>query len=335
MSDNILSQAEIDALLNGDSASADAVEQTASGENEIRPYDPNTQRRVVRERLQSLEIINERFARQFRMGLFNMLRRSPDITVGAIKIQPYHEFARNLSVPTNLNLVHLKPLRGTALFAFEPSLVYIAVDNLFGGDGRFPTKVEGREFTHTEQRIINRMLKLALDAYRDAWDSIFKIEVEYVRSEMQVKFTNITTSPNDIVVTTPFQVEIGALTGEFNICIPFAMIEPLRERLTNPPVENARQEDSQWRESLVKQVQHSELELVANFVDIPLRLSKILELKSGDVLPIEKPERLIVHVDGVPVLTSQYGTLNGQYALRVEHLINPVLTALDEEKPNE
>ncbi|MBD2812149.1 flagellar motor switch protein FliM [Xenorhabdus sp. Vera] len=335
MSDNILSQAEIDALLNGDSASTDDVEQTASGESEVRPYDPNTQRRVVRERLQSLEIINERFARQFRMGLFNMLRRSPDITVGAIKVQPYHEFARNLAVPTNLNLVHLKPLRGTALFAFEPSLVYIAVDNLFGGDGRFPTKVEGREFTHTEQRIINRMLKLALDAYRDAWDSIFKIEMEYVRSETQVKFTNITTSPNDIVVTTPFHVEIGALTGEFNICIPFAMIEPLRERLTNPPVENVRQEDGQWRKSLVKQVQHSELELVANFVDIPLRLSKILELKAGDVLPVEKPERLIVHVDGVPVLTSQYGTLNGQYALRVEHLINPVLTALDEEKPNE
>ncbi|MCW7550163.1 flagellar motor switch protein FliM [Photorhabdus sp. P32] len=334
MSDNILSQAEIDALLNGDSASDDA-ENTASRENEVRPYDPNTQRRVIRERLQALEIINERFARHFRMGLFNMLRRSPDITVGAIKIQPYHEFARNLAVPTNLNLVHLKPLRGTALFAFAPSLVYIAVDNLFGGDGRFPTKVEGREFTHTEQRVINRMLRMALDSYRDAWSAIFKIEVEYVRSEMQVKFTNITTSPNDIVVTTPFQVEIGALSGEFNICIPFAMIEPLRERLTNPPLDNVRQEDSLWRESLVKQVQHSELELVANFVDIPLRLSKILQLQPGDILPIDKPERLIVHVDGVPVLTSQYGTLNGQYALRVEHLINPVLNALDEEQPNE
>ncbi|MCW7760389.1 flagellar motor switch protein FliM [Photorhabdus luminescens] len=334
MSDNILSQAEIDALLNGDSASDDA-ENTASRENEVRPYDPNTQRRVIRERLQALEIINERFARHFRMGLFNMLRRSPDITVGAIKIQPYHEFARNLAVPTNLNLVHLKPLRGTALFAFAPSLVYIAVDNLFGGDGRFPTKVEGREFTHTEQRVINRMLRMALDSYRDAWSAIFKIEVEYVRSEMQVKFTNITTSPNDIVVTTPFQVEIGALSGEFNICIPFAMIEPLRERLTNPPLDNVRQEDSLWRESLVKQVQHSELELVANFADIPLRLSKILQLQPGDILPIDKPERLIVHVDGVPVLTSQYGTLNGQYALRVEHLINPVLNALDEEQPNE
>lgn len=105
-----------------------------------------------------LEIINERFARQFRMGLFNLLRRSPDITVGAIRIQPYHEFARNLPVPTNLNLIHLKPLRHGSGGVLT-SLVFIAVDNLFGGDGRFPTKVEGREFTRTEQRVINRMLK--------------------------------------------------------------------------------------------------------------------------------------------------------------------------------
>lgn len=227
MSDSILSQAEIDALLNGDSDNAkpDSEVPLAGSESDVRPYDPTTQRRVVRERLQALEIINERFARQFRMGLFNLLRRSPDITVGAVKIQPYHEFARNLPVPTNLNLIHLNPLRGTALMVFAPSLVFMAVDNLFGGDGRFPTKVDGREFTHTEQRVIKRMLRLALDAYRDAWSAIYKLEVEYVRSEIQVKFTNITTSPNDIVVTTPFTVEVGALSGEFNICIPFSMIE--------------------------------------------------------------------------------------------------------------
>ncbi|QCR35823.1 flagellar motor switch protein FliM [Nissabacter sp. SGAir0207] len=335
MGDSILSQAEIDALLNGDSSSSDEPAAVTGNESDVRPYDPTTQRRVVRERLQALEIINERFARHFRMGLFNLLRRSPDITVGGIKIQPYHEFARNLPVPTNLNLVHLKPLRGTALFVFEPSLVFIAVDNLFGGDGRFPTKVEGREFTHTEQRVIKRMLRLALEAYGDAWSAIFKIDVEYVRAEMQVKFTNITTSPNDIVVTTPFHVEIGALSGDFNICIPFAMIEPLRELLTNPPLENSSREDNHWRETLVNQVQHSELELVANFAEIPLRLSQILKLQPGDVLPIEKPDRLIAHVDGVPVLTSQFGTLKGQYALRVEHLINPILNSLNEEQPNE
>ena len=110
MGDSILSQAEIDALLNGDSEVKDEPTSGVTSDNDIRPYDPNTQRRVVRERLQALEIINERFARHFRMGLFNLLRRSPDITVGAIRIQPYHEFARNLPVPTNLNLIHLKPV---------------------------------------------------------------------------------------------------------------------------------------------------------------------------------------------------------------------------------
>lgn len=333
MGDNLLSQAEIDALLNGDADGGESPQSETAGAPQVRPYDPNTQRRAVRERLQALEIINARFARQFRMGLFNLLRRSPDITVGAIRIQPYHEFARNLPVPTNLNLIHLKPLRGTGLFVFSPELVFIAVDNLFGGDGRFPTKVEGREFTPTEQRVIHRMLKLALESYRDAWKAINPLDVEYVRSEMQVKFTNITTSPNDIVVNTPFHVEIGNLSGEFNICLPFSMIEPLRELLVNPPLENARREDALWRENLVRQVQHSELELVANFTDISLRLSQILTLKPGDVLPIDKPERIIAHVDGVPVLTSQYGTVSGQYALKVEHLINPILNSLNEEPP--
>lgn len=215
---------------------------------------------------------------------------------------------------------------------FSPSLVFIAVDNLFGGDGRFPTKVEGREFTHTEQRVINRMLKLALEGYSDARKAINPLEVEYVRSEMQVKFTNITTSPNDIVVNTPFHVEIGNLTGEFNICLPFSMIEPLRELLVNPPLENSR---TKIRTGAITRapVQHSQLELVANFADISLRLSQILKLNPGDVLPIEKPDRIIAHVDGVPVLTSQYGTLNGQYALRIEHLINPILNSLNEEQP--
>lgn len=119
MGDSILSQAEIDALLNGDSDNNDDPKPGIGGDSDIRPYDPNTQRRVVRERLQALEIINERFARQFRMGLFNLLRRSPDITVGAIRIQPYHEFARNLPVPTNLNLIHLKRCAAPVWWCFR------------------------------------------------------------------------------------------------------------------------------------------------------------------------------------------------------------------------
>ncbi|WP_241573260.1 flagellar motor switch protein FliM [Rosenbergiella nectarea] len=329
MADTSLSQAEIDQLLNGDSGKTETITEN-SDPNSVRDYDPTTQRRVVRERLQALEIINERFARQFRMGVFNLLRRSPDITVESIDIQPYQEFARNMPVPTNLNLLHMKPLRGTALIVFSPSLVFIVVDNLFGGDGRFPTKVEGREFTYTEQRVIRRLLTLALDNYQEAWQAIYPLTMEYVRSEMQVKFTNITTSPNDIVINTTFQVEISNLVGHFNICIPFSMIEPLRELLVNPPLENSQQEDCLWRENLVNEVQQSPLEVTARLTELSITLRQIMSLQVGDVLAIDSPENIIATVDNVPVFTASHGIHRDQYALSVNQLIKPLLSTLQE-----
>ncbi len=320
VSENLLSQAEIDCLLNGGSGTDDKAVTGSPGQDAIRPYDPNTQRRVIRDRMQSLEIINERFARQFRMHIFNLMRRNPDVTAGPIRIQPYHEFARNLAVPTNLNLVHLNPLRGTALFAFSPHLVSMAVDNLFGGDGRFPTKVDGREFTPTEQRIIRRIMSMAIDAYDEAWCSIFKLQTQFVRSETQIKFTNITSSPNDIVVTTTFTIEIGSHMGEMNICIPFSMIEPLRELLTNPPCERSVYENEKWHNTLSVQVQETELELVARLADIPTQVSRIMTLKVGDVISLEKPERVQVFSDGHPVFNGEYGLLNKQLAVKVDRI---------------
>ncbi|HAV1973015.1 flagellar motor switch protein FliM [Enterobacter hormaechei] len=330
MADSFLSQDEIDRLLNADTESPDDL-HGSMGDAGIKPYDPNTQRRVIRERLHSLEIINERFARQFRMGLFNLLRRSSDITAGNIKIQPYHEFARNLPVPTNLNLLHLNPLRGTALMAFSSGLVFMAVDNLFGGDGRFPTKADGREFTPTEQRVIHRMLTMAREAYEFAWGSIYKIKTEYIRSEIQVKFTNITSSPNDVVVTTPFSVEIGSHRGEFNICIPFSTIEPLRELLSNPPMDNSRHEDSEWRSMLASQMRETELELVAQFADINTRLSNVMKIKKGDIIPLDKQEFIEANVGSVPVFTAKYGSVNNQYALKVDRMNQPALKSFNKE----
>lgn len=330
MADSFLSQDEIDRLLNADAESSSELHNSRS-DGGIKPYDPHTQRRVIRERLHSLEIINERFARQFRMGLFNLLRRSPDITAGNIKIQPYHEFARNLPVPTNLNLLYLNPLRGTSLMAFSPGLVFMAVDNLFGGDGRFPTKADGREFTPTEQRVIHRMLSMAREAYEFAWSSIYKIKTEYIRSEIQVKFTNITSSPNDVVVTTPFSVEIGSHRGEFNICIPFSTIEPLRELLSNPPMDNSRHEDTHWRGMLASQMRETELELAARFADIGTRLSNVMQMKKGDIIGLDKQELIEASVGGVPVFTARYGAVNNQYALKVEQMIQPSLLSLNKE----
>src|ERR1051325_2124626 len=148
MADNFLSQEEVDALLkgvNGDQDDAQQQEDVAG----VRTYNLATQERIVRGRMPTLEIINERFARLLRIGLFNFVRRTAEISVGPVRVLKYSEFVRNLVVPTNLNLVQVKPLRGTGLLIFNPDLVYLIIDNLFGGHGQFHTRVEGRDFTLT------------------------------------------------------------------------------------------------------------------------------------------------------------------------------------------
>ena len=319
MADNFLSQEEVDALLkgvNGDQDDAQAPEEAAG----VRTYNLATQERIVRGRMPTLEIINERFARLLRVGLFNFLRRSAEVSVGSVRVSKYSEFIRNLVVPTNLNLVHMKPLRGTALMVFDPGLVFLLVDNLFGGDGRFHTRVEGRDFTQTEQRIILRILDIVFEAYTKSWEPVFPVEFEYIRSEMNTQFANIAT-PNEVVVASTFTVELGSVSGQIHFCMPYSMIEPIRDALTSSLQGEALEVDKRWIRLMTQQIQIAEVELVASLGTARVSFDEILNMKVGDIIPLSIPELIQATVDSVPVMDCTYGVLNGQYALKVEKLL--------------
>lgn len=319
MSDDILSQEEVDALLRGMTGEAEepVVEETTTG---IRPYDIGRQERIVRGRMPTLEIINERFARNFRIGLFNLIRRTAEISVGPVSVIKYSEFVRNLVVPTNLNLVHMPPLRGTALFVFDPNLVFLVVDTMFGGDGRFHMRVEGRDFSLAEQRIIHKMLEVVFEEYEKAWAPIHPVRFEYVRSEMHTQFANIAT-PTEIVVVTTFNIELGAGGGEFHVCIPYSMIEPLRDQLMSPMQADRAEMDERWLAQLRQQVQDAQVELVANLGQTVITLRQIMELKVGDVIAMDIPDTVVAQVDGVPLYECQYGQFNGRYALKIKRIL--------------
>ena len=319
MADNFLSQEEVDALLkgvNGDQDDISAPEDTSG----VRTYNLATQERIVRGRMPTLEIINERFARLLRIGLFNFLRRSAEVSVGSVRVSKYSEFIRNLVVPTNLNLIHMKPLRGTALMVFDPGLVFLLVDNLFGGDGRFHTRVEGRDFTQTEQRIILRILDIVFEAYTKSWEPVYPIEFEYIRSEMNTQFANIAT-PNEVVVSSTFTIELGPVSGQIHFCMPYSMIEPIRDALTSSIQGEALEVDKRWIRLMTQQIQVAEVELVAELGHGKANFDEILNMKVGDVIPISVPETIQATVDGVPVMECSYGVSNGQYALKVEKLL--------------
>ena len=325
MAESFLSQDEVDALLKGVTGETDdapADNQDAAG---VRPYNLATQERIVRGRMPTLEIINERFARQLRIGLYNFLRRGVEISVGPVKVSKYSEFIRNLVVPTNLNLVQFKPLRGTALMIFNPDLVFLMVDNLFGGDGRFHTRIEGRDFTQTEHRIIQRALGIVFECYSKSWEPVYPVSFEFMRSEMNTQFANIAT-PNEVVVHITFAIELGQNSGEMHFCLPYPMIEPIKDLLTSSLQAENLEVDKRWLRLMRQQVQLAEVELVADLGTARVSLRDIVNLKAGDVIPLTIPPTVEAKVDGVPVMECAYGKFNGQYTLRVERLLSPSST---------
>jgi len=317
MSESFLSQEEVDALLEGVTGeSQKSVEETPEAGG-VRAYNMSSQERIVPGRMPTMEIVNERFARNLRIGLFNFIRRSPEISVGPVQVQRYSAFLRELAVPTNFNIVSIRPLRGSGLIVCEPALVFGVIDTLYGGIGKFQTRIEGRDFSATEQRVINRLVDVITQEYKKAWRGIYPIELEYQRSEMQPQFANIAT-PSEIVISTSFQLEIAEITGSVHFCMPYATMEPIRDVLYSSTQGDSIEMDRRWVNVLTKEIQAAEVTLVAELARADATVEQLLAMKPGDFIELERESRIEASVDGVPVFECQYGTHNAKYAIRID-----------------
>lgn len=317
MSDSYLSQEEIDALLEGVTGESQKLAKEEEPTDGVRTYNLSSQERIVRGRMPTMEIVNERFARNLRVGLFNFIRRSPEVSVGAVTVQKYSAFLRELVVPTNFNIMAVRPLRGNGLIVCEPTLLFGVIDSLFGGSGKFHTRIEGRDFSPTEQRVINRLVDVTAEEYAKAWKGVYPLELVYQRSEMQPQFATIAT-PSEIVVSTSFTLEIGDLTGSLHICIPYSTLEPIRDVLYSSVQGDAIEVDRRWVRVLGQELQAAEVTLVAELATADTTVEQLLSMKVGDFIELDRQTIVEARIDGVPLFECQYGTHKGKYALKIE-----------------
>lgn len=317
MSESFLSQEEVDALLEGVTGESQKEVEQAAQKGEVRPYDISSQERIVRGRMPTMEIVNERFARNLRLGLFNLIRRTPEISIGSIAVQRYGAFLRELTVPTNFNIMAVRPLRGNCLIVCEPALIFGVIDTLFGGTGKFQTRIEGRDFSATEHRVIARLIKVVSDEYKKAWKGIYPIELEYQRSEMQPQFANVAT-PSEVVICTAFQLEIGDVTGAIHFCMPYATLEPIRDVLYSSTQGDSMEVDRRWVNVLTHEIQAVEITMVAELARTRTTVEQLLSMKAGDFIELERSPRIQATIDGVPMFECQYGTHNTKYAIRID-----------------
>jgi len=312
---DLLSQDEIDALLHGvDDVEEDDVTEV-SGDSAL-DFDFSSQDRIVRGRMPTLELVNERFARHLRISLFNMMRRTAEVSVNGVQMIKFGEYVHTLFVPTSLNMVRFRPLKGTGLVTMEARLVFILVENFFGGDGRYHAKIEGREFTPTERRIIQMLLKIIFEDYHEAWGPVMDAEFEYLDSEVNPAMANIV-SPTEVIVVSSFHIELDGGGGDFHIAMPYSMLEPIRELLDAGVQSDKEDTDLRWNKALRDEIMDVDVGMSVSLLETDVSLRDMMDFKKGTIIPIDMPEHALVNIEGLPTYRAKLGRSGDNIAIKI------------------
>lgn len=315
----VLSQEEVDALLKGMSGGGiDAEDEGAPAIQDYTAYDFTNQTRVIKTKMPTFEAINDQFMRNFRVTMTTTLRRMVDVYTKPIDICKFTDFSKNLPVPSSLHIFRMEPLRGTALFVIDSRLVFHLVECFLGGSGKSYTRVEGREFTPIEQRLIGRVVSLVFADFERVWHPVYPIKMQYVRSEINPQFARIV-HPNDPVVISRFTIEMEDISGELAVCIPFANIEPIKLKLSVSDQKEQLEGDPHWHQQLREVVRKTAVELRLELGKVKLTADAIARLAPGDVISLLKDtgEPLGVDVEGIRKFKAFAGVYKGNKAFQL------------------
>jgi len=321
---NILSQEEVDALLRG--ISGGEIETEAldfQGSSEVMTYDLTSQDRIIRGRMPTLEMTNEKFARMFRATLSSLLRKVCSVSAVSTDMVKFGEFLKSIPVPTSMHVFKLDPLRGSALIIVESKIIFMLVDIIFGGSGRNAFKIEGREFTAIESNIIKKVILSALGDIEKAWQSLVDLKIAYQRSEINPQFVQLV-PPTDVVIVSTFEIEVEYSSGTISLCIPYATLEPLRDRLQAGYQSEQLEVDKTWINRFKGGLFASKVDLAVRLGSTEINASEVINLKMGDVIPLMQcvTDPIDLYVEGVKKFRGRPVIYKGNQAIQVSQVIS-------------
>jgi flagellar motor switch protein FliM len=322
MSD-ILSQNEVDALLKGVQA-GDIDTETVKDKilSEIRLYDFTSQEYIVRGKMPGLEIANERFARFFRNSVSSLIMKFVDISIHNVEIVKFGEYMKTIPFPSSINIFRMEPLKGYSFFVIEAPLVFAFVEFFFGSTNAKHVESEGRSFTPIEQRVIKKVMTMALNDMANAWSGIAPIKPEHVGSEMSPQFVTIVT-PSELLIKIEIHIKVDDFAGKFFLCIPYSVIESVKEKLYSGVQTKKVEIDPLWVTSLKEILMDSYVELVAEIGNVELTFEEIVNLEVGNVISLGKPvsDGLLVRIEGLPKFIGMPGYSKGNQALKITDVL--------------
>lgn len=321
---DILSQDEVDALLRGISDGDVETEASTTEVSGVKAYDFTGQEKIVRGRMPSLDIANERLARNFRISLAGAIRRVVDITNVNVNITKFYDFMRSVPFPSSINIFRMEPLRGFGLLVFDAQLIFTLIEYFFGGTGKGHYKPEGREFTPIEQKIIHKVVLMFFKDMEEAWKPVYPLIPAYVRSEMNPQFVTIVT-PVDVVIKVEFVLEIEGKACKAFLCIPYGSVEPIKEKLYSAFSADRDDLDTKWVERLKDALRGTAISITGELGRAHMSVDNVLNLKESDVILLNKraEDDIDILVEGMPKFSGQFGVYKGSYALKVRKELQP------------
>jgi len=321
---NILSQEEVDALLRG--ISGGEIETDVSdlfNPSDIMTYDLTSQDRIIRGRMPTLEMTNEKFVRMFRSTLSSLLRKVTSVSAISTDMVKFGEFLKMIPVPTSMHLFKMEPLRGSALIIVESKIIFMLVDIIFGGSGKNAYKIEGRDFTAIENNIIKKVVLSALGDIEKAWQSLMKVKTSYLRSETNPQFVQLV-PPTDVVIVSNFEIEVEYSSGTISLCIPYSTLEPLRDRLQAGYQSEQLEVDKTWINRFKSDLFASQVNLNAFLGNAQVTTGDVVNLKKGDVIPLDHyvSDPIDLFVEGVLKFRGRPIIYKGNQAVQVSHIIS-------------
>jgi flagellar motor switch protein FliM len=319
----VLSQDEVDALLGGISGGEVETETDKPPDTSgVKVYDLTSQEKVVRGRMPVLELIGDRFARSMRSSLSSALRKPVGVTLISNDMMKYSDFLNTLPLPTSLHVLRMEPLKGNILLVLESKLVFCLVDIFFGGSGEGTFKVEGREFTNIENRLVRKIVDVMMSDLKKAWKNILPVSPQFVRSEVNPQFVTIVPA-DDIVVIINFELELENSTGKVTLCLPYAVLEPVKDKLQGLVQTDQLEVDSVWTERFRNQLKEAPVEVVVELGRAEVTGKEVLNLSVGDVIQLDtySQDKLMVKVESVIKFTGFPGFCRGNQAIQISNVI--------------
>ena len=287
--EQILSQDEVDALLKGISGGEieepeEPIDAEALG---YQAYDFTRQERIVQVKMPAMEAISDAFMRAVRTSLSTTLRRIIDLTSAPIELERFGAFVRTLPVPSSLQIFRMAPFRGHALIVLEPKLVFTLVENFLGGTGTRNIRIEGRDFTAIEQRLIRRVVNLLLNDLEKAWYSLQPLKVQYIRSEINPQFAKIC-QPEDVVIICRYDVDMDRAVGSITVCIPMSNLESVKGKLLTTLQREQSDEDISIKRVLTENIKNIPVDFVVELGRATISAGDVMELVVGDIIQLER-----------------------------------------------